>query len=70
MDPFTLSAGRGESAHLSLAVGVLATGHMDTCARAYSRVCKGLEVFFSVCILCGHTVVLMPVNEHMVASRS
>lgn len=43
-------------------------GHVCSCIQ--SCVCKGLEVFFPVCILFRHTVVLMPVNEHMAASRS
>lgn len=39
MDPFSMSAGPGESAHLSLAVRVLATGHRDTCVPVYTVMC-------------------------------
>lgn len=40
----------------------------SVCLCVQSCVCEGLEVF-PACVLCGHTVMLIPVNEHMAASK-
>lgn len=76
------SAEAGQGAHLGC-VCVDVCGRV--CGRVWTRVCpdvwtrvcpcmesrarKGLEVSFLGCILCGHTVMLLPVNEHMAAGR-
>lgn len=69
-DPFTvkwgLALGLGEGVIWGWLCGSLPLNiGMHVCPCMESCVCKGLEVLFLGRILCGHVVMLLPMNKHM-----